>query len=41
MIQFFEAIRKEAKQVEDELDPCPFTFAHTSYWCGHPGCRNS
>lgn len=28
----------KAKQQPKESE-CPYTFAHTSYWCGHDGCR--
>lgn len=28
----------KAKQAPKE-NPCPYTFAHTQYWCGYEQCR--
>ncbi len=31
---------KMAEELE-KPDPCPYDFAHTRHWCGHPDCRES
>jgi len=31
----------EARRKELLEDPCPYTFAHTRHWCGHPRCRDA
>jgi hypothetical protein len=32
-------VRQFQLQFTRSQDECPYTFAHTMAWCGHPGCR--
>jgi len=34
-------IEAEVIELPEPPNPCPYTHAHTSYWCGYPQCRES
>ena len=41
MIEKLQDMIRELTEFKTSEGRCPYTFAHTHYWCGYPECRDS